>query len=240
MMESSGKYILRKLKDLLSVIYRNIVYPFVKIGIERKYDSIICKGAYLGKGTVIEGRNYIGNRTELSNVSVGYSSYIGPDSRVSNTRIGRYSCIAGLETAIGSHPVKGENISIHPAFYSTKKQYGYTYATEDSYEEVRYTDKEKGYNITIGSDVWIGRDVMITDGVKIGDGAVIGARSLVLSDIEPYAIYTGIPAKKKGSRFDKETVSKLIELRWWDKDEAWIKEHAASFKNPGEFFKETI
>ena len=65
---------------------------------------------------------------------------------------------------------------------------------------------------------------MITDGVTIGDGAVVGARSLVTSDIEPYAIYAGTPAKKIGSRFDEETVEKLLKLRWWDKGEDWIKE----------------
>ncbi len=238
MMELTGKYIMRKLSDIGSIIYRKMVFPLVKIGIERKYDSIICKGAYLNKGTTLEGKDYIGNGTELSNVSMGFSSYIGPGSHISNARIGRFSCIAGLETAIGRHPIRGKNISVHPAFYSTAKQYGHTYVTTDSYEEVKYTDKEKGYNISIGNDVWLGRDVMITDGVTIGDGAVIGARSLVLTDVEPYAIYTGIPAKKTGTRFDDETIEKLLKLKWWDKDEKWIKEHAESFKNPGEFLSE--
>ena len=76
------------------------------------------------------------------------------------------------------------------------------------------------------------------DGVTVGDGAVVGARSLVSSDVEPYAIYAGTPAKKIGMRFDEETVKKLLELRWWDKGEEWIKEHAAQFKNPGEFIKD--
>ena len=238
MMEPTGKYIARKLAEAGSVLYRKLVFPFVKIRTERGTDSIICKGAYLNKGTKLEGKDYIGNGAELANVSIGFSSYIGPGSRVSNTRIGRYSCIAGLETAIGRHPIRGRNISVHPAFYSTAMQYGHTYVTADSYEEVKFSDKENGYNITIGNDVWIGRDVMVTDGVTIGDGAVIGARSLVLSDVEPYAIYSGIPAKKTGYRFDFETVAKLLELRWWDKDEAWIRTHAESFKNPGEFIKE--
>ena len=233
-MESTGKYICRKFSDAGSVLYRNVIFPFVKIGVERRCDSIIGKGTYLNKGTVLEGKDFIGNRAELSNVRMGFSSYIGPGSVISNTKIGKYTCIAGLETATGRHPVKGENVSVHPAFYSSAAQYGYTYEKHTSFEEVKYADRENGYTIIIGNDVWIGRGVMITDGVTIGDGAVIGARSLVTTDVEPYTIYAGSPAKKIGERFDEDTVKKLLELRWWDKGEVWIKEYADKFKNPGE------
>ncbi len=235
-METTGQFILRKLSDAGSFLYRKLVFPFVKMGIERKRDSIIGKGAYLYKGTVLEGRDYIGDKAELSNVKMGYSSYIGRDSILSNARVGRYTCIAGLETAIGRHPVKGECMSVHPAFYSAAAQYGYSYAKETYYEEVKYTDKENGICISIGNDVWIGKGVMIADGVTVGDGAVIGAGSLVLSDVEPYAIYAGTPARKTGDRFDKDTVRRLLELRWWDKGEAWIAAHADDYRRPDTFF----
>lgn len=235
MMESFGTFAVRKLSDAGSAVYRKIVFPFVKIVIERKHNSIIGKGAYLYKGTILGGRNYISDRVELANVKMGYSSYVGRDSIISNSRIGKYTCIANMETAIGRHPVKGENISIYPTFYSAAKQYGYTYVAENCFEEVKVADKAEGYSIVIGNDVWIGFGVILTDGVTIGDGAVIGAGSLVTSDVEPYAIYAGTPAKKIGMRFDDETVNKLLKLRWWDKDEAWIKENATLFKNPGEF-----
>jgi len=235
MMEPFGKFIKRKAGDFGSAVYRKIVFPFVKIRIERKHDSIIGKGAYLYKGTSLEGKDCIADNAKLVHVKVGYSTYIGFDSAINNTRIGKFCCIAGLETAIGRHPVKGENISVHPAFYSKDGQYGYTYVNETSYIEAKYTDEAGGYNITIGNDVWIGRGVMITDGVTVGDGAVIGARSLVTSDIEPYAIYAGSPAKKIGSRFDDETIAKLLETRWWDKGEPWIRDHAEQFRNPAGF-----
>lgn len=234
-MESTGKYIKRKISDVGSVLYRHIGFSFVKIGLERKYDSIICKGAYLYKNTIIEGKNFIGNDALLKNVKLGFGCYIGNGSNISNARIGRYCCIAGLETVIGRHPVKGENISIHPALYSSEKQYGYSYVSNTSFEESRFADEKNGYNIVIGNDVWIGRGVMIVDGVTIGDGAVIGAGSVVTADVEPYAIYAGTPAHKIGSRFDDQIVSKLLEIRWWDKDENWIKEHAEQFREPESF-----
>ena len=237
-MESTGNFIKRKSSDLGSCIYRKLVFPFVKMGIERKRDSIIGKGSYLYKGTTLAGKDCIGDKVELANVSVGYSTYIGHGSVISNTKTGKYCCIAGLETAIGRHPVKGENVSVHPAFYSTAAQYGYTYADHTSFEEARFADKEGGYNISIGNDVWIGRGVMICDGVTVGDGVVIGARSLVTEDIEPYAIYAGAPAKKIGTRFDDETIAKLLEMRWWDRDEKWIEDHAKEFEDPGKFVTE--
>ena len=239
-MESTCKYIKRKISDVGSVLYRHICFSFVKIRLERKYDSIIGKGAYLCKNTKLEGKDFIGNDALLTNVNIGYSTYIGNGSNISNARVGRYSCIAGLETVIGRHPVKGENVSVHPAFYSSAKQYGYSFVKDTSFEESKFADKENGYNIVIGNDVWIGRGVMIADGVTVGDGAVVGAGSLVTSDVEPYAIYAGTPARKIGSRFDEETTAKLLDLRWWDKGEEWIRQHADEFKNPDSFVKNSI
>ena len=54
--------------------------------------------------------------------------------------------------------------------------------------------------IFIEDDVWIAANVTIADGVKVGKGAVIAANSCVTKDVEPYAIYGGVPAKKIGSR----------------------------------------
>ncbi len=237
MMESFGKFAKRKLSDMGSCVYRNMVFPFVKMGIERKSDSIIGKGAYLRGGTKLEGRAHIGDGARLEHTFVGYSSMIGNNAIISNTTIGRYSCIGDIHTLIGRHPVKGESIAVHPAFFSKVAQFGYSYVTETSFEEAKWTDKENGINITIGNDVWVGYTVSICDGVTIGDGAVVGAGSLVVSDVEPYAIYAGVPAKKIGTRFDEETVKKLLALRWWDKDRAWIEEHAKEYVNPGEFIK---
>ncbi len=234
-MESTPKFIKRKLSDLGSAVYRNIIFPFVKMGIERKTDSIIGKGAYLRGGTTLSGRAHIGDGAYLDHVEVGYSTMIGNNAIIGNTKIGHYSCIGDIHTLIGRHPVKGESIAIHPAFFSKEAQFGYTYVDKTSFEEAGWSDRENGFNITIGNDVWVGYSVSICDGVTIGDGAVVGAGSLVVKDIEPYAIYAGVPAKKIGERFDKETADRLLELRWWDKDKAWIEQHAGLFTDPEAF-----
>ena len=69
----------------------------------------------------------------------------------------------------------------------------------------------------IDNDVWIGQNAVILPGVHIGDGAIIGANSVVGSDIEPYTIVVGNPAKILRKRFDEELIELLLKFRWWDK-----------------------
>ncbi len=69
----------------------------------------------------------------------------------------------------------------------------------------------------IGSDVWIGQNAVILPGVHIGDGAVIGANSVVGSDIDPYTIVAGNPARVLWKRFDDELFDLMLRFKWWDK-----------------------
>lgn len=54
--------------------------------------------------------------------------------------------------------------------------------------------------VVIGNDVWIGTGAKILKGVTISDGAVIAAGAVVSSDVGPYEIHGGIPAKKISER----------------------------------------
>jgi len=71
-------------------------------------------------------------------------------------------------------------------------------------------------DIVIGNDVWIGYEAVIMSGVHIGDGAVIAARAMVTSDVAPYTIVGGLPAKEIRSRFDKNTIEILQKIAWWN------------------------
>lgn len=68
----------------------------------------------------------------------------------------------------------------------------------------------------IGNDVWIGQNVTIMPGVHIGDGAIIGMNSVVASNIPPYSIAVGNPAKVIRKRFDDELIQLLKKLQWWN------------------------
>ena len=69
----------------------------------------------------------------------------------------------------------------------------------------------------IGNDVWIGQNAKILPGVHIGNGAIIGLSSVVGSNVEPYTIAAGNPARPIRKRFDDELVALLEQSRWWDK-----------------------
>ena len=72
-------------------------------------------------------------------------------------------------------------------------------------------------NTVIGNDVWIGQNAVILPGVNIGDGAIIGANSVVGSNIAPYTIVAGNPAKVIRKRFDEELIDLMLRFKWWDK-----------------------
>ena len=184
--------------------------------------------------THFEGRNTVGSNSIISNSYIGYSSYISNNSKIINTKIGKYSCI-GPNTfiAIGRHPVN-TFVSIHPAFYSTLKQSGYTYVKNNKFNEYKYIDN---YSLIIGNDVWVGSNVLFLEGITIGDGAVIGAGSVVTKDVPPYSIVAGVPAKVKKFRFNSNVISKLMDIKWWDKDKAWIEKNSCYFDDINTFLK---
>jgi acetyltransferase-like isoleucine patch superfamily enzyme len=47
----------------------------------------------------------------------------------------------------------------------------------------------------VGNNVWCGANVVITSGVTIGERCVIGANSVVITDVPPFSIAAGAPAK---------------------------------------------
>ena len=72
-------------------------------------------------------------------------------------------------------------------------------------------------NTLIGNDVWIGQNAVILPGVHIGDGAIIGANAVVGSDIPPYSVAVGNPARVIRKRFDDEMIDLVERFAWWDK-----------------------
>ena len=47
----------------------------------------------------------------------------------------------------------------------------------------------------VGANVWCGANVVITSGVTIGERCVIGANSVVTTDLPPFSIVAGSPAR---------------------------------------------
>jgi acetyltransferase-like isoleucine patch superfamily enzyme len=70
---------------------------------------------------------------------------------------------------------------------------------DHGFEDPQLPLDAQGYNIkgptVVGDSVWCGVNVAIMAGVTIGDHCVIGANSVVTSDIEPYSVAVGAPAR---------------------------------------------
>lgn len=184
------------------------------------------------RDSVFEGHNKLSHHSFFSGY-LGYASYIGAYSIVSG-KIGKYCSIADNVIFLTyTHPTT-QFVSTHPAFYSLKRQSGFSYATEQLFDE---EPKIAGTNesIIVGNDVYIGYGATIIGPVTIGDGAVIAANAVVTSDVEPYSIVGGVPARKIRSRFSEEEKAFLLSFAWWDRSGNWLREHVLEFQDINRF-----
>ena len=219
-------------------IKRKIINAAYRLKYADKNLSIGKKAYILGRTSAFEGYNRIGDGSKFYG-SMGYGSYIGENSKI-NATIGRYCCIADrVYTVSGTHPVN-DFVSIHPAFYSTSSQAGFTYTNEDKFEETLFNKVDGKTSVYIGNDVWIGCNVILLGGIKIGDGAIIAAGAIVTQDVEPYAIVGGVPAKLIRKRFSQEQIDFLGSFCWWDKDPDWLKDNCENMDNIEKFIEKHI
>jgi acetyltransferase-like isoleucine patch superfamily enzyme len=58
-----------------------------------------------------------------------------------------------------------------------------------------FRGEAEGIPVTIGDHVWLAARSVILKGVTIGDGAVVSAGAVVTSDVAPYTIVGGVPAR---------------------------------------------
>jgi len=164
------------------------------------------------------GRNVaLGNEVILVRSSIGDYSYLSDCTRLYFTEIGKYCSIAAdVHLGLGIHPLS-PFVSTHPALYLRRPSRGWCFADRDYRAEFG--------SVKIGNDVWIGLRAAVRDGVTVGDGAVIAAGAVVVSDVPPYAIVGGVPAKPIRYRFPAEIIEFLLEFKWWDRGDEWMQEH---------------
>ncbi|WP_461629860.1 CatB-related O-acetyltransferase [Labilibaculum euxinus] len=189
------------------------------------------KNTTLNHKTVLEGSNAIGNKSNIVNSSIGFASYIGDNCYLPHARIGKYCSIASdVKIVIGAHPTE-RFVSTHPAFFSNKKQAGFTFVEEGKFKEINWAISTEKILVDVGNDVWIGNDVKILQGIRIGNGAIIATGTVVTKDIKPYSIVGGIPGKVIRNRFSLENEEFLNDLRWWDWKFAKIEKYSSYFND---------
>ena len=202
-----------------------------KFKYERKYKESYLKIGYLTRLNNVQfGKyNWTSERAILENVQLGDFTYISSNSVILETTMGKFCSIGpNVQTAPGKHPTRAF-VSTHPALFSNPDYCQKNFFDKDHHNPYRHVE--------IGNDVWICANAVIADGVKVGDGAIIGANSVVTSDVEPYSIIGGVPAKFIRFRFEKDEIEFLLRLKWWDKDLEWIEKNADLFLDIKKFIK---
>ncbi len=168
----------------------------------------------------------VDSESTLSDVTIGRYSYVASHTGITSAVIGQFCSIGGsCGIGGGKHPINA--VSTSPVFLKGRS------ILRKHFAEVMEIIPEK---VTIGNDVWIGDGVFILPGVNVGDGAIIGANAVVTRDVEPYSIVAGAPAREIRKRFDDETISKFLELKWWDWPEETLKKAGGCFDSPEKLF----
>lgn len=117
-----------------------------------------------------------------------------------NIRIGKY-CAIGRFVSLhsGNHRTDMVNQQV---FLSKKFNFPSVY-------------KSKG-EVEIGHNAWLGDKVNVLSGVKVGHGAVLAAGATVTTDVPPFSIVGGVPAKVLRFRFKDSVIDQLLKISWWN------------------------
>jgi maltose O-acetyltransferase len=118
------------------------------------------------------------------NPRVKSGAEISPNATVGdNSELGTRCLIQG-NVHIGSDVIMGPDVKI--------------YSRNHRFDSIDIPIRKQGkiyLETIIGNDVWLGANVIVTAGCKIGDHSVVAAGAVVTSDIEPFSVVGGVPAK---------------------------------------------
>ena len=123
------------------------------------------------------------------NISIGENFYAN------------FNCIIldCAEVKIGNNVLLAPNINIYTAGHPI-------------HHELRISDYEFAFPVTIGNNIWIGGGVIINPGITIGDNSVIGSGSVVTKDIPSDVVAAGNPCRvlRKITNADKRHYFKRL------------------------------
>ena len=120
-----------------------------------------------------------------NNFKVNGKSYVTP-----NTTLGNNVNFNGMKIQGKGNVIIGDNFHSGIECMIITSIHNY-----DKGNAIPYDDIIISKDVVIEDNVWLGNRVTVLPGVRIGEGAIIQAGSVVVKDIEKYAIAGGHPAK---------------------------------------------
>jgi acetyltransferase-like isoleucine patch superfamily enzyme len=150
------------------------------VGFKHPETFTIGNGVFIGAQAYIQGR-YDGRCVIGDNVWIGPMAYFDARDLV-------------IEDYVGWGP--------------GAKVLGSTHTAIPVDEPIIRTDLEIK-PVHIGAWADIGTNATILPGVRIGKGAIVGAGAVVVSDVEPFAVVAGVPAKVIRRRTDADPMADL-------------------------------
>lgn len=145
----------------------------------------LLAGARISWGADVREASFLGRVTIARGVVIGRGSYINSGEVHSGT-IGRW-CSIGYNVVIGPDEHDLASIAISSGLPARA-------AGQATFEQPPPP--------VLGDDVWVGANVVILRGVRVGDGSVIAAGAIVTSDVAPFTVVGGVPARLIRHRFD--------------------------------------
>lgn len=152
---------------------------------------------FIDKGTIIDDYCVLDAKSERNpGIIIGEKCLISRNATISTgykgyVRIGKNTIVGASSLLQGPGGIDiGENVLIGDQTVLN--------AGKHIYEDPGLPILEQGITmegISVGDDVWIGTGVIVTDGVTISKGSIIEPGSLVNTNIPPYSVAAGSPAK---------------------------------------------
>ncbi len=178
----------RRKLSVYSKIDRTTIDQGIQIRLDNPADRIYLE---IGKDNII-GSNFI-FESDMGRVTIGNNCCILGCTFISRSqiRVGNYVHIAWGTYLYDhdSHSVNSINRRKDNIDELCSIRSGQNFLKTKDWSDIRTKP------IDIQDDVWIGMNAVVFGGVTIGRGAVVGAGAYVRTNVPPYAIVIGNPAK---------------------------------------------